>query len=201
MDSADWDARYAATDLVWGSAANRFVVERFKSLQPGKVLDLAAGEGRNAIWLAERGWRVTAVDFSAVAARRGRQLAAERGLTIDWVVADLRDYCPVEAGFDAVLIAYLHLPSAELAPILRKAASAVAPGGRIIVVGHDLTNLVGGTGGPQDPTVLYTPETITAELPGLVVELAERVTRPIPTPGGGASAVDTLVQAVRDSAA
>lgn len=78
MNSAGWDARYQATDLVWGSDPNRFVAAEFDTLPPGRALDLGAGEGRNAIWLASRGWQVTAVDFSEVAIGRGRGLRATR---------------------------------------------------------------------------------------------------------------------------
>ncbi|MFG3603067.1 methyltransferase domain-containing protein [Micromonospora chersina] len=77
MDSSAWDTRYASTPgLVWSAEPNRFVVESVTGLTPGAALDLAAGEGRNAVWLAEQGWRVTAVDFSPVAVARGRELAA-----------------------------------------------------------------------------------------------------------------------------
>jgi SAM-dependent methyltransferase len=197
MDSAGWDARYQATDLVWGGEPNRFVAAEFAAVKPGRALDLGAGEGRNAIWLAGLGWRVTAVDFSAVAIERGRRLAQARGLAVDWVVADLRDFVPEPGGFDAVLVVYLHLVPSELTPVLRRAAAALAPGGDILVVGHDLTNLVEGVGGPQVPEILYTPEAITADLSGLVIRRAERVRRPVATEEGGRDAIDTLVTAVR----
>src|SRR5690606_9077745 len=90
MDSKAWDERYRATGLVWGAGPNRFVVEQTEGLAPGRALDLAAGEGRNAVWLAERGWRVTAVDFSPVAVERGRRIAAERGADVEWAAADVR---------------------------------------------------------------------------------------------------------------
>jgi SAM-dependent methyltransferase len=198
MDSAGWDDRYQATDLVWGGDPNQFVAAEFDTLQPGRALDLGAGEGRNAIWLASRGWQVTAVDFSEVAIGRGRVLADDRGLTLDWVVADLRDYVPKPGGFDAVIIAYLHLVARELAIILERAAAALTPGGRILVVGHDLSNLEGGVGGPQIPEILYTPETIAAHLSGLTILRAERVRRRVVTAEGTTDAIDTLVSAVRN---
>src|SRR5690606_39971361 len=92
MDSKAWDERYRATGLVWGAGPNRFVVEQTEGLAHGRALDLAAGEGRNAVWLAERGWRVTAVDFSPVAVERGRRIAAERGADVEWAAADVRAY-------------------------------------------------------------------------------------------------------------
>lgn len=198
MDSAGWDSRYQAAELVWGGEPNRFVAAEFTATTPGRALDLAAGEGRNAIWLAQAGWQVTAVDFSTVAIDRGRSLAEHQGVTVDWIVADVRDYQPAPGAFDAVIVAYLHLPADDLNPILTRAAQAVAPGGRILVVGHDVTNIADGIGGPQDPAILYTPDAIAAALPGLRILGAERVHRPVPTEDGTVDAIDTLVCATRE---
>jgi SAM-dependent methyltransferase len=197
MDRAGWDARYEAHELVWGAGPNRFVAEEFTGAPPGRALDLGAGEGRNAIWLASLGWRVTAVDFSAVAIDRGRRLADTRGADVEWVIADLRDYRPEPGRFDAVLVVYLHLVPEAMSTVLGRAAQAVAPGGRLFVIAHDLTNLRDGVGGPQDPDVLYTPETIVADLAGWEIRRAERVRRPVETDGGVAYAIDALVSAVR----
>jgi SAM-dependent methyltransferase len=199
VDSDAWDARYAAsTDLVWTAEPNRFVVEALGDLPPGDALDLAAGEGRNAVWLAERGWRVTAVDFSPVAVDRGRELAARRGVEVDWRVADVTAYRPGPGTVDLVLLAYLHLPAEDLAGVLAAGAAALRPGGRLLVVGHDLANLAGGVGGPQDPAILLTPERVTAALGGLRIDRAETVRRPVPRPDGTtADALDTLVLATR----
>lgn len=199
MDAAEWDARYRdSADLVWGAEPNRFVVEELTGVRPGRALDLGAGEGRNAVWLASLGWRVTAVDFSEVGVERGRRLAAERGVEVEWVVADVRDWQPEPGAFDLVLLAYLHLPPADLATALGRAAEAVARGGRVLVIGHDRDNLDRGTGGPQDPEVLYTTDTILAAFPGFTVRRAGQVTRTVTTgDGGDAVAVDTLVTVIR----
>lgn len=198
MDSSAWDARYAAApDLMWTSEPNRFVVEELDRLKPGRALDLAAGEGRNAVWLAERGWRVTAVEFSSVAVERGRQLAGERGVNVEWKLADLREWTPPAGSVDLVLIAYLHLPAAELAGILQRARSALAPHGTLLVVGHDLANLTAGVGGPQDPALLHTPEAIIAELDGLHIRRAETARRPVRVEDRTVDALDTVVVAVR----
>ncbi len=196
-EQAAWDQRYAGPDLVWGSGPNRFVAGELAALTPGRAIDLGTGEGRNAIWLAERGWRVTAVDFSAVGLARAARLAGERGVSVDWVHADLADYEPAPGGYGLVLIAYLQLPSAGLARVLRAAAAAVAPGGTLLVIGHDRDNIARGHGGPQDPDRLYTPAMVTAELDGLVIRRAEQVMRPVPTPEGERTAIDTLVLAQR----
>jgi hypothetical protein len=116
---------------------------------------------------------------------------------VDWIVADLGDYEPERGAFDLVLIAYLQVIPELRARVLARAAAAAAPGGTVFVIGHDLTNLAEGVGGPQDPDVLYTPEAVSAELAGLLVVRAGRVHRAVERDDGPATAVDTLVRAVR----
>ncbi len=177
MDRQQWDERYAGAEFEWSMHPNQFVAAELAALPPGRALDLAAGEGRNSVWLAERDWSVTAVDFSRVGLDKGRTLGAARGVAdgqVDWVVADLRQYSPARAAFELVLVAYLQVDAALRARVLAGAAAALTPGGTLLVVGHDLTNLTEGVGGPQSPDVLYTPEAITAGLPGLRIVRAER---------------------------
>ncbi len=199
MDAADWDRRYADPELVWGAEPNRFVAAELGGLTPGRALDLACGEGRNAIWLATLGWRVTAIDFSPVAVDKARSAAQRAGVAVDWLVRDVLGYAPSPDGFDAVIVTYLHIPPAEARRVWATAARAVAPGGTLLIIGHDRTNVTEGVGGPQDPELLYEPDTIAAALPGgLRVRRAERVRRPVPLPGGDRDAIDTLVRADRD---
>lgn len=160
MDAADWDARYADAELVWSATPNSFVEAECAQLAPGRAVDLACGEGRNSWWLARQGWRVTAVDFSAVAIDKGRRVADD--LDIDWVVGDATTW--TGSGYDLALIAYLHLPAAQRAAAVRNAFDAVAPGGTFLLVAHDASNLAEGTGGPQDPDVLYTAGSVLADL-------------------------------------
>jgi SAM-dependent methyltransferase len=200
VDSQQWDEQYSRAEFQWTTRPNQFVAAELADLAPGHALDLAAGEGRNAVWLAERGWRVTAVDFSRVGLAKGCKLSAARGVAdqqVDWVVADLRDYQPESGAFDLVLIAYLQVGPELRAEVLARAAAALAPGGTVFVIGHDLINLTDGVGGPQDPDVLYTPEIVSAELPGLRIVRAERVRRTVEREGGPATAIDALVRAVR----
>jgi SAM-dependent methyltransferase len=154
MDAAAWDERYRAAEMVWGVAPNRWVEQETGGLQPGIALDLACGEGRNAIWFASRGWRVHAVDFSAVALAKGATLE-ERTLgepRIHWVEADATTYVPTEP-VDLALLCYLQLPAQQRRAAVRQAAAALAPGGTLLVIGHDSRNLSDGTGGPKDPDV------------------------------------------------
>jgi SAM-dependent methyltransferase len=195
--SDEWDRRYADSEFLWSAEPNRFVVRELSGLPPGQALDLACGEGRNAVWLAERGWRVTAVDFSPVGLAKARRLADEREVRVDWLLADLLDYQPAPDTYQLVLVAYLQIRAEERAAVLLKACSALASGGVILVVGHDLTNLSEGVGGPPDPNVLYTPEDIAAELPGLSVQRADRVRRPVDVDGQIHDAIDTVVRASR----
>ena len=191
-----WEKRYGEAQSVWGWAPNRFVAEVLGPLPAGRALDLAAGEGRNALWLADLGWRATAVDFAENALARGREQATEHGLDVHWIHADVLDYQPEESAYDAVVIAYLHLPAGDLATVLRTAAKAVAPGGTLVVVGHDVTNIADGVGGPQNPDILYTPGLVTetlGQLKGLTVARAERVHRQ--TDRAPQPAIDTLVVA------
>ncbi|MFO1536827.1 MAG: class I SAM-dependent methyltransferase [Actinomycetota bacterium] len=197
MDARAWDDRYAAAPLVWSAGPNRFVEEAVTGMTPGRALDVACGEGRNALWLAALGWRATAVDFSAVAIDKGRALAAERGLAVDWVVADVTTWAPEPPGFDLVLVCYLQLPAEERATAYRRAADAVAPGGTLLVVAHDVDNIAHGHGGPQDPAVCTTPEAVVAVIGDLTVVAAGRVHRPVPTEAGTVEAIDTLVRATR----
>jgi SAM-dependent methyltransferase len=197
VERTEWDRRYETSELVWTAAPNRFVVEEIAEMRPGQALDLAAGEGRNAVWLAELGWQVTAVDFSAVGLAKAGKLAESRGVNVNRVTADVRDYRPEAAAYHLVLIVYLHLPAAELAGVLSRAVTALAPCGTLLIVGHDLTNLDEGVGGPQVPDVLYTPESISAALGGMDVRRAERVRRLVDTEAGQREAIDTLVRAVR----
>lgn len=197
MEQQAWDERYAGPDLVWGAGPNQFVVEQLTGRQPGRAIDLATGEGRNAIWLASQGWQVTGVDFSSVGLARAARLAAERGVQVEWVVADLREYQPPLDGYDLVLIAYLQFRRQDLASVLSRAAAALAPGGTLMVVGHDRENLTRGVGGPQDPELLHTVEEIVDALPGLTIATAEQRTRTVAGENGERTAIDTLVLAVR----
>ena len=199
MDSASWDRRYEGRELVWTAEPNRFLVAETEALAPGRAIDLACGEGRNAIWLAERGWQAVGADFSEVGLQKARELANQRGVNVEWVAANLLDYRPDPRAFDLVLVFYLQVPAAERRPILRAAAEAVAPGGTFLLVAHDSTNLQHGHGGPQDPAVLYTPDDVVDDLAGagLSVERADRVERPVHTPDGERIALDALLRARR----
>ncbi len=204
MDARAWDERYAASDLVWSQEPNQFVAAELADLAPGAAVDLGAGEGRNAIWLASRGWSATAVDFSQVALDKGARLAGE--LDVTWVCADATRWQP-DAPVDLVVVAYLQVPAEDRRRAVRGAYAMVRPGGTVLLVAHDSTNLTEGTGGPQDPSVLMTAEDVLGDLAGLDglgvdVVRAERVAREVSRADehGGEdrrTAWDCLVRVVR----
>jgi len=181
VDAREWDERYAASELVWSGTPNQFVAEELAGLPPGRALDLAAGEGRNALWLAGLGWQVTAVDFSQVGLDKGRALARDHGLEVSWVCADVLTHEPERGAFDLAVLAYLQLAADERRTAVRSAFGALRPGGTFLLVAHDSTNLTEGTGGPSDASVLFTAEEVLADLDGerFEVERAERVARTV----------------------
>jgi SAM-dependent methyltransferase len=182
----EWDQRYAEKQQ-WSSDPNALVAELLTDLPPGDAVDLAAGEGRHALWLACRGWRVTAVDFSEVGLARGRsQPGAER---VTWVTADVLGWSAPPESLALVLLAYLHLPVEEFVGLLRRAVGWLRPGGRLLSLGHDVDNLNHGVGGPQVPEILHSVERLNAIAGLLDVDRFEQVTRQ--TPDG--AAVDTLL--------
>lgn len=198
MDAGDWDLRWTDKLLHAHGEPSTVVLEVLEELEPGRALDLACGNGRHALWLAERGWRVTGVDFSTEALRQARERASKLGLDVEWIEVDLASYEPPAEAFDLVLIAYLHVPARERRPILANAEAAVARKGTFVLAGHDLTNIGTGAPGPTSPALLYTPEDIVPELPALDVTRAEQVRRPVELEDGSrVEAVDALVVARR----
>ena len=195
MEREDWNRRHAERGLVHGGEPDPTVTAVAGSLTPGRALELGCGQGRNAIWLAEQGWRVAGVDFSDVALATARELAGD--LAVEWVEADLREYEPDARAYDLVLYPFVQLPAAERQEVLRRAAAAVAPGGTFLAVVHDSANLTEGWGGPSNPAVLATPDELVRDLPGLEVVRAERFYRPVTTEAGEeAQQVDAVVRAV-----
>ena len=180
-----WDERHREGDFE-GEGPNPTLVLGTAGLLPGTALELAAGSGTNAVWLAGQGWRTTAVDWSPVGLANGQAKAEAAGVEVEWLERDLFAWSPPVRSFDLVVIVYLHVPPDERAKIYPRAAAAVAPRGRLLVVGHDRLNATEGEGGPPDTVRLFTADEIARELlavePTLVVERSETVRR-VPLPG------------------
>ncbi len=191
-DAVHWDERYAATDRLWSAEPNATVAEVVGPMPPGRALDVGAGEGRHAVWLAANGWQATAVDFSAVGIERGRRESA--GAAVDWIVADVRTWTPPPGStYDLVLVVYLHLAD----DVFDHVAEWLAPGGALVVLGHALRNLTDGVGGPRDRRLLHTEEQFRRAAAGLEIERLEEVLRP--TDAG--TAIDLLLVARAPAAA
>jgi len=202
MHKDKWNQRYSEKELLWPQEPSEILKKETADCPPGQALDLAAGEGRNAFFLAAQGWEVTAVDFSEVAVQKGRELAEKIELPIRWEIQDLTAYHPAKGSYDCITIFYLHLPWDEFSEVLRRATAALKPQGVLLVVGHDTTNLEAGTGGPQNPDVLYSPADITAlfsTIETLEVERAERQRHALDHGEGvsGAAQIDCVVKARR----
>jgi SAM-dependent methyltransferase len=182
---AGWNERHAAGDFE-GEGPNPTLVSAVSGQRAGRALELAAGSGTNAVWLAGQGWRTTAVDWSSVGLGNGRAKAAAAGVEVEWLERNLFEWSPPARSFELVAIVYLHVPPNERGPIYAQAAAAVAPGGRLVIVGHDRINATEGEGGPPDPERLFTAHEIAAELIAVDAELEiERteVVRRVPPPG------------------
>lgn len=192
MDAAAWDERYRASELVWGAPPNVWVRSRLADVTPGRAVDLACGEGRNAVWLAQRGWEVIGVDFSPVAIEKARRLDAHGA--VDWQVADATTFAPAQP-VDLALLCYLQFAAMERKQAVRSAASALAPGGTLLVIAHDSRNPHDGTGGPQDAAVLYTAADVVGDLDATGLRIVEAGEALRPVQGADRPAIDCLVLA------
>ena len=189
-----WNERHASVEPIESYEPNPALVSTAALLEGGRALDLGCGDGRNAVWLARQGWDVTAVDFSEVAIERGRALAASAGVEVAWHVRDMHEFGLEPYAYDLVTLFFIHVAPDERREILQRASLAVAPGGTLLVVGHDRSNLTDGVGGPRDPEVLFTAPEIARDLSGLVTQQAEAVRRPgSPSP----APIDAIVRAFR----
>jgi SAM-dependent methyltransferase len=137
--AAEWDARYGESDgAMWSGRPNGRLVAEVADLVPGRALDVGCGEGADAIWLARRGWTVTAIDISDLALRRAREAAERTGAVVDWVCGDALQTPSPARSFDLVSMQYPALPKAAGEPAARALLDTVRPGGLLLAVYHDL---------------------------------------------------------------
>ena len=198
-----WDDRYANSALVWSAEPNQLFSKEIQSLPPGRALDVACGEGRNAIWLAEQGWDVTAVDFSETGITKGKQIAEKRGVKLNWIVEDVSIWQLPVNEYDLVAILYLHTDSEERARWLGNVIWSVKRDGTFIYIAHDPSNIEDGVGGPQNLDLLPCVDEITDALKGFRVDVAEITVRPVVNdPGHGKEltgiALDSFIRATRN---
>jgi SAM-dependent methyltransferase len=174
----EWDQRYSAQPRLFRQEPDETLVELVSPLSPGTALDLGAGEGRNSLWLAAKGWDVTAVDVSAVALDRLRQSAAAQDVVLDAVADDIFAYLQSAADrnqtFDLVVIAFVHPPPEDRVKLLAAAGDRLRPGGHLFVVAHHREAL--GVAGPPDPARLYAEDDLRVASDTLDVLRLERRT-------------------------
>ena len=198
MSAADWDSRYRGTDLIWSATPNVWVEQEIAGITPGRALDMACGEGRNSIWLAEQGWQVTGVHFSAAALAKAETLARSHSpaLTVDWRCADITTF-KSSTPVDLALLVYAQLAAPDRLKAIMAAWNCLAPGGILLVIAHHTNNLSDGVGGPQDPAVLYSDRDVVAALSAIDcsarLERTERAARAVV--GNDRPALDTVVRA------
>lgn len=174
-----WDTRYGDAEFAYGTAPNDFIAAHAGALPEGPVLELAAGEGRNAVFLAERGHPVTAVDLSSVGLQKAQRLAAERGVQIETVVANLADFDLGEARWAGVVSVFCHLPPPLRAQVLGQVARALRPGGVLLLEAYAPAQLALGTGGPPALPMLYPLDAVQAEVGALEWSVAQEVERDV----------------------
>ncbi|MCC6229996.1 MAG: class I SAM-dependent methyltransferase [Phycisphaerales bacterium] len=171
MTQSFWNERYGSQELVYGEAANEFLVGMAdRCVLHGRALDIGAGEGRNALFWAARGLDVLAVDQSDVGMRKAQEMARKRGLHLRTLAADLREYVGEPAAFDVVSSIFVHLPSDLRALVHRRVVEWLKPGGVFILEAYGPEQISRNTGGPKEPALLASLETILGELSGLKIE-------------------------------
>jgi len=171
MSNTFWDQRYSGDDLAYGKAPNDFLssmAERFPG--SGNALDIGAGEGRNALFLASRGLNVLAVDQSAVGMQKAQKLAQERGLALRAQAVDLQDFDAEPHSFDVISSIFVHLPATLRAAVHKRVAAWLKPGGVFVLEAYAPDQIARGTGGPKDPLLLAPLEVILGELNALKIE-------------------------------
>lgn len=179
MNVEDWDKRFGAAELPYGLEPNTFLVEEARRLSSANILCIAEGYGRNAMWLAAQGHRVTAVEQSPVGIARAKALAAERGVHVEWVQGDLETFDLGESHRDAIVSIFVHLPPALRADVYARAVRALAPGGLMIVEAYCPAQLGFRTGGPKDVALLPTRELLERELAGLEFLVSREIRRDV----------------------
>ena len=174
-----WDQRYNTADYVYGTRPNEFLADVAGGIPRGKVLCIAEGEGRNAVYLAELGHEVVAVDASTVGLEKAKKLARERGVDIQTVVADLADYEIEKNSFDAVVSIFAHVPPVIRAPLHRRIVAGLKPGGVLVLEAYTPDQIACGTGGPPVAELTMTLRALQDELRGLEFRHAVELRRDV----------------------
>ena len=204
MDREFWEDRYSNSERVWSGNPNPQLVAEAAELSPGRALDVGAGEGADTIWLAGRGWQVTAIDISSVALAKGRSEAeardADASARITWQQADVTDgWSPTPRTYDLVSAQFMHLPPEDRIPLYDRLADAVAPGGRLLIVGHHPSDMSSPIHRPTVTSMYFTAEQLAERLgEGWSIEVADARARDTVDPDGNPAVIhDTVLMARR----
>ena len=180
FDAEFWDERYGAEKLAYGDKPNDFLAERAGALTNGKCLCLAEGQGRNAIWLAQQGFDVTAVDQSSVGMACAAELAEGKGVRLSAQVANLSDYDMGEGRWDTIIAIFAHLPQPLRRQVHQAVVRALKPGGTFLLEAYTPRQLeMGGTGGPPNIELLMSETDLREELAGLDIVIGREIDREI----------------------
>jgi SAM-dependent methyltransferase len=174
-----WDERYAKDHFIYGTQPNDFVAAMAASIPAGPVLCLAEGEGRNAVFLAQRGHPVTAVDASATGLAKARALAAARGVALTTLAVDLADYRIEPDSWAGIVATWAHLPPPLRRVVHAAVVAGLCPGGIYLLEAYTPAQLAFGTGGPKDPALCMTLEALRDELAGLDLLIARECEREV----------------------
>jgi thioredoxin reductase/protein-L-isoaspartate O-methyltransferase len=203
FEEAAWEERYRARPAVWSGRPNLQLIAEAAGLAPGRALDVGCGEGADTVWLAERGWRVTAADISVTALQRAAAHAAAAGpevaSRIEWTHADLRGQAPAEGAYDLVSSQFMHLPGEARRELFARLAAAVAPGGTLLIVGHHPSGLRTTAARMHFPDMMFTAEEVASSLDPTAWEVLAADARPRATvdPDGHDITIDDAVLVAR----
>lgn len=190
-----WDEKYSTEDYIYGKEPNRFLEDCAGELPPGDVLSLAEGEGRNAVYLASLGFRVTAVDHSQVGLDKAQRLATDKGVEIDAICADLADYELGHERWDAIVSIFGHLPPDVRRKVYARIPGALKPGGILLLEAYTPEQMGRGTGGPRSVDLLVTADMLREELAGLQFLRLEELEREV-IEGRGHTGPASVVQLI-----
>lgn len=190
-----WDERYAEPGFAYGKGANVFLMGAVAKLPPGRALCLAAGEGRNAVYLAERGFDVTAVDQSSVGLAKAEDLAHERGVSLRTIVADLADFALGEHSWDLVVSIFAHVPPPTRIHIHEQVSAALSVGGLFVLEAYTPDQVGRGTGGPPVAGPTMTAAALRSELDGLDIFRLAEIERSV-VEGRYHTGISSVVQAI-----
>ncbi|WP_020402746.1 class I SAM-dependent methyltransferase [Gracilimonas tropica] len=168
-----WNERYSEPEFVYGTEPNHFFSEQLDQLKPGKLILPADGEGRNAVYAAQKGWEVQAVDYSSSAREKALELAKEKGIEISYDLSDLAEYDFGSEIYDAAAFIYVHLPRSIIKDVYANVIKSLKPGAKIMVEVYSVNQLGRDSGGPKDERVLYTEEKLRDLLSGTEIEWME----------------------------